>query len=225
MSFKLGAERPFSDLVSIGIAIKHIGSGQNHVGILYLRDEEPRFCHLAFHFDLRDEPPQKDYYWDDCNSLVDDPVNGKLFIAKMIRVSEAKKVISYGFHFAGAPFAPDGNFIDFPEVGMGMTCATFVVAVFHSFGFPIVIGETWLGRNDDAAWQTGMISILERCGASKEHVEAAKDFVGAARYRPEEVAVAATHPEPPLSYGDALSLAAELKTLIQSESGPRASAH
>jgi hypothetical protein len=222
MSFELGGERPFSELVSIGIAIKHMGGGQNHIGILYLRDAEPRFCHLAFHFDLKDEPPQEDFYWDDCNSLVDDPVNGKLFVAKMIRVSEAKRVISYGFHFAGAPFAPDGSFIAFPEAGMGMTCATFVIAVFHSFGFPIVVSQTWLPREDDAAWQTGMIRILERRSNWKQHAEAAKSFIGVARYRPEEVAVAATHPEPPLRYADALSLAAELKDLINAEPAPGA---
>lgn len=99
---------------------------------------------------------------------------------------------------------------------MGLTCATFVVAFFHSLGWPIVELESWPnGREGDAEWQDAILNALLSSGASSQHIDTACEHIGVARYRPEEVAVAATCDDPPLNFSDADELARDLLAIIQ----------
>lgn len=122
--------------------------------------------------------------------------------------------IHYGLHHAGKPFTPEGRFVGFPSEGMGFTCATFVMEVFDTFGFPLLDKETWQNRPDDIQWQAKVIEILRKRKVSQAHVDAASRYIGAFRFRPEEVAVGAADVDPPLSFADAVARGAELASHI-----------
>ncbi len=216
MPFTLGSARAFSDLRHVGIAIKSLNESQRHIGILYRHSEKgPRFFHLAFHYDLRDEEPSKSYYWDDCHLFDDDDINGKIVAAHVTEISKNKNLIPYGVFNEGGGFREDGSFIEFPEMGMGYTCSTFVLEVFSSFGYEFVIGNTWPSREDDEIWQANIINALESVGAGAIHISAAREYIGAARFRPEEVAAATTFHNPPMSFNDAERLAREILGLFE----------
>lgn len=215
MNFRIGNLINCSEIGPVGVAIKRASHNQLHVGILYRIDSSLRLCHLAWHHRLEDSPfmCNADYYLDDCGIFRDDSINAQVFAARMLTIAKTKQ-IPYGVAYAGSVFSGDGAFEGFPKFGMGLTCATFVIAVFHSAGYVIVDLDTWIGREEDAEWQERIIDTLERHGASSEHVEAARMQITGVRYRPDEVAAAAADGEPPLSFDRALKLAREIRQLL-----------
>lgn len=215
IEYSLGSERNPSELYGIGIALKEISEGQLHIGILYrANDVPPTMCHLACHLDLKNEPARDDYFWADCEWLVNDYVNSKVIAAFLQKIAVHKSIISYGIHHEGHPFEPDGSFVGFPDDGMGLTCATFVIAVFHSIGFGIAVSETWQSRDDDAEWQAMIVEGLKKIHGPSQHINAVEEHIGVARFRPEEVAAAATSADPPLEFEDAVKLAAQIKSTV-----------
>jgi hypothetical protein len=74
--------------------------------------------------------------------------------------------------------------------GSGLTCATFVLAIFQSLGTQIVHYLDWPPRPDDHKWQEKMAKWLEKQGALKKEVEAARAEIPSLRYRPDEVCAA-----------------------------------
>lgn len=121
--------------------------------------------------------------------------------------------IPYGFAFDEHCFGDDGQYRPM-AVGKGLTCATFIIAVFHSAGLPILRTDTWRARPEDAQWQSAILRILEGW-ATAEHVAAADSYIGHFRYRPQEVAAAAMQAPPPLTFDDCLPLAAEILSTIR----------
>lgn len=77
---------------------------------------------------------------------------------------------------------------------LGLTCATFILAVFEAAGISLIKYDTWPeNRPSDFEWQKQIITALRRTrSATPEHIKAVEGDVGSARYRPEEVAGAAT---------------------------------
>jgi hypothetical protein len=93
----------------------------------------------------------------------------------------------------------------------GLTCATFVLAVFHQAGLPLVRYDSWpVNRPGDAEWQESIVNLLERTGAAPEHIAKVKTEIGAVRYRPEEVAGAATSVSIPAEFPSASERAQEI---------------
>jgi len=136
------------------------------------------------------------------------------------RIAYSNAHIPYGFAFSEKCFGNDGSYKQM-EVGKGLTCATFIIALFHSFALPIVRLESWIARPEDAEWQKTILRILEQ-RASKEHIAAATAYIGQFRYRAEEVAAAATSPTPPLDYNECTGLAAAILATIRAAGGTAA---
>lgn len=61
---------------------------------------------------------------------------------------EAKKKFPYGLKFLQTSFSPNGQLLLGPGA-KGLTCATFVLAVFNSFGIQIVNESDWPVRQDE----------------------------------------------------------------------------
>jgi hypothetical protein len=79
--------------------------------------------------------------------------------------------------------------------------------------------STWpLNRPGDAEWQQSMISLL-RGRAPEEHVKAVEQDVGCARYRPEEVAGAATVHPLPAGFAIAAERGQQILALLNSPQG------
>lgn len=194
----------------LGLGIKEIAPGQQHCGILYRPAEEMvRFLHLAFHFDLRDEVVNGTYWW--CQSGLDNE-NQEILAALSILIAEGSPSIPYGFDKDGLVF--DGHTGEMREAppGKGLTCATFVVAVFRTYGFSPLLENSWESKAEDAAWQAAILAAMEANGASAEHVTAIRESEANMRFRPEEVVGAAAQPmtEWSIDYVQAQELAAEV---------------
>jgi hypothetical protein len=189
------AEKPFDQVRFSAIAIRAIDASQRHIGILHKEsaEKEPLLLHLAMHCNLRNGHPTEGYLW------VDPPIPAPRLrqvaaICRLVWRSNGRNV-PYAFSAPNDCFdEASGRFLLGPTK-FGLTCATFVLAVFHTAGVQLVEYGTWpIGRPGDEEWQTAVIALIQASGqATAEHLDAMKTETGrgAARYRPEEVAGAA----------------------------------
>jgi hypothetical protein len=215
MPFQSSSTRPYSDLDTVGIAIRWDPShDQLHIGVLHRLDDDVQLCHLKFHHLLRRGPPDDGYFWADCAMFsggIERSSNGRVF-AVLISETARNPNIPYGFAFDENCFANDGTYRPM-EIGKGLTCASFVIALFHSHGYPFLKLESWRLRPEDIAWQNKILDLLRRY-ATAEHVNAAAAYVGQFRYRPEEVAGAAVRAPPPLDFDESVNLATDILATI-----------
>lgn len=212
-------QKPFEQLRSAAIAIREIDPQQRHLGLLFWDGAAKQvvFLHLAWHFDLRCETPRHDYYW------IDPAVSARRLvqlaaICRLVWRANGKNKIPYGL---GPPSdcldAQTGEYL-FGPAGFGLTCSTFVLAVFHRAGLALVRYETWpLNRPGDFEWQERIVAALGATpGATAEHIHAVENDVGlTVRYRPEEVASAATVARIPVDFSVAEERATQLLTRLR----------
>lgn len=194
--------RPFSDVSYFGLVISG-DARQRHVGVLCNqgKNDIPSVIHLAFHFSLRLDPPDSaEQFWVDCDDAFGEEERA-FFSSWLMKVWEKNQgVIPYGLNYSNdvSLFGEDARYSDV-SIGAGLTCATFVLSVLKSVGFPVVDIDTWTVRSDDVVWQNKILSYLERDRVENPlrytnyPVEDQNRHVGkAVRVRPEE-AVAAVH--------------------------------
>jgi hypothetical protein len=105
----------------------------------------------------------------------------------------------------------------FGPTRLGLTCSTFVLAVFHTARLPLVDYSSWpVNRPGDSEWQQRIVSLLKG-RAPEAHVEAVSREVGSARFRPEEVAGAATVNPLPASFELAAERGEQILELLQTQ--------
>ncbi len=198
MKIKSTFNGSFDDIDGVCIAIGRPDSQgeQQHIGLLFIdADGQVKFLHLAWHYRLQKDLPSNHYLWLDTFL---DPIN-KIHLATFCAaIFESNKTgIPYGLSIDGTGFDTEGHFIT-AEPHLGLTCATFVIQVFHSQGFFIIDFEKWPCREDDGVWQSAILEILDSHAAAEYmSVQRQKIQQGAARFRPEEVAAAAALPNSP----------------------------
>jgi hypothetical protein len=132
--------------------------------------------------------------------------------------------IPYGFLYNGHAFNSNGGFLGFRSKGLGLTCATFVIAAFESAGFQIVKANTWKHRRSDLNWQQNLLRLMAECGVDPDHLREVRKTIGAFRFRPEEVAAAATDSQPPMDYSTAKKQGRVIFNLITTNSQPSSAA-
>ncbi|TWC90200.1 hypothetical protein FB593_1011480 [Rhizobium sp. SJZ105] len=193
----------------IGVAIKQVSDSQNHVGLLYRDSQGVQFCHLAFHHDLRFENARSDYHWAESGVFEDDEESAKILAARIITLKQKRGYISYGFFSGKGPvFNSKGEFIEFPSPGMGLTCATFILELFHAMGFTIVDAGSWPDRAADAAWKDHIVNVLYEY--FPDHALALENFRDGVRIRPEEAAACVISQAYPTKYDLAIKMAEEI---------------
>lgn len=189
---------------------------EQHIGIIYKEadSERRRFLHLAWHHKLRNEDaekaiPRMHSVWVD----IDIPERRARQVA-----GQCRKVWKSNGRFVPYAFSPPNHCFD-AETGeflmgptrLGLTCATFVLAVFAAQGIRFVNFESWPPRDDDIRWQRTMISLLEDTDAPALHIEAVQQReVGAIRIRPAEVAGAAALFPPSVHFSEAEEIGKEI---------------
>lgn len=194
------AQRSVTEIRHAAIALRCIRPMQNHIGILHRHDhsDEVEFLHLAWHCDLRNQLPDTRYLW------IDPTYDGRRLrqVAALCRKvwRSNGKAIPYAF-------SPPNDCIDVQTgkylhgpARYGLTCASFVLAVFDAAGLPLIQYESWpLGRQGDQEWQQQIVQALRTSDppAPVEHIQAVELDIGVVRFRPEEVAIAATLAPPP----------------------------
>jgi len=212
---------PFTDVECLGIAICKTGPDQLHMGFLYrIDDEDPVFCDLAWHFQLRHAPPevqqartQSKFYW---SNFSIDEVNCKVIAAGLeeLRENSQSNVIPYGIDIDPPCFTADGVYVVQPT-GKGLTCATFIVEICRTYNVVLIDEDSWPRRDDDKVWQESIIRVLaENLDNAENHVEAMQKDIGCARFRPEEVTACTMLEDHPIDYPDSVELAREIKEVV-----------
>ena len=207
--------RPFSEVKHVAVAIGQTGAGQYHIGLIHREAAAPDvLClHLAWHCRLMNEPASSLVsHWIDMPT----PSRRAQQVAarcRQIWKANGKSSIPYGFSHPSDSFdSVSGRFLLGPT-RHGLTCASFVLAVFHFAGIPLADYATWpTGRSSDREWQESVVQLLQS-RAAPEHIAAVTEEVGAVRFRPDDVAGAATQ-VPPVTFEVANSLGIRIVELI-----------
>lgn len=185
------------DTVCLAIARLDINRDQQHTGLMYFDGDDVNFLHLACHNDLRKDAPDKNYLW---LEIPLDPINKMHFATYCAMIYDNNESgIPYGLSIDGSSFSEDGNFIP-NEPHAGLTCATFVIRVFHAQGFKIINFEKWPSREEDKKWQIEIINFLIlKSNAPPKYFDSQYEKIlsGVARFKPEEVVVAGALKNPP----------------------------
>jgi hypothetical protein len=200
-------QRSFSEVRHVAVAIAIIQPGQHHVGILHKEEilEDVSLAHLAWHNQLRNGRPKDAYLW------IDPPIPARRARQVAARCRQILRANTRGIAYAFSPpndcfDIATGSFLFGPS-RVGLTCASFVLAVFDSAGIRLADYATWpYGRTGDMEWQNSIIRQLEEDGASVEHITFIKNEIGAVRYRPEDVAGCAAADQLPCHFDIAESL-------------------
>jgi len=197
-------ENPFEQLTRIGLALlcgpPPAGREQpvRHIGILFPSEDgattRVRLIHLAWHCLLKEDSPEMAAY-----SWLELPLPEELspMIVQLCRLlirkyAKGKDPLAYALRYDGGRFDPGtGCFLS--ESGHGLTCATFVLAVFKSHGVDLLRTDQWRERDEDKKWQQWILDELgDARYATPEHIRAVEREIklGCARFRPQEVAAA-----------------------------------
>ncbi len=187
---------------SVCIALGEASPGQLHIGILHRASTGPAtFLHLAWHCRLQNEPIIPDYISHGIRlSIRAERLQQIAALCRRIARKNSVGGIPYAFSAPSAAFdTATGAFLIGPS-RFGLTCASFVLAVFHAAGLPLVDYASWpMDRPGDRAWQERIVELLAS-RADAQHLEHVRSEIGAVRYRPEEVAAAATSAPPPVGF-------------------------
>lgn len=112
------------------------------------------------------------------------------------KIEDEDSQVPYGFNYDEYAFYDLGSgMLHLGSHESGLTCATFVMTLFHSIGIDLIDLSNWPKRPEDDDWEGRTKRLLSQykvqVNMSKEHLERLKYEVltGCPRYRPEEVAV------------------------------------
>jgi len=200
----------------VAIAVKQVSPGQFHTAILHRHELQGlSLLHLTWHYELRNEPPKESYIWVECAlpSLRTRQVAAK---CRLIWKRHKEEGLPYGLSYARGAFDPLNGKLLLDPGSSGLTCATFVLAIFQTCGIQLVQAETWPRRDDDEEWQRQVVEALRQRGAKQDHVAALCQEIGCFRFRPPEVAAASSLSAPPNDFYSVDVRAIELVAVFES---------
>lgn len=196
MDVKSSFDSDPNQIDQICVAIRSYTANQRHAGILYRDSSDSiKLLHLGWHYDLGNDDFSNDFLW------LDVPLNpiNKMHMATVCEMfyEENKDGIPYGLAIDDSFIDQQGKFLPM-EAHAGLTCATFVMKLFHDQGLAFIDIDGWKHRLDDKTWQRQVMQILEHHTTdpkpSKEYLDYQNKRLnsGCARFRPEEI-IAARH--------------------------------
>ena len=210
-------QRSFSEIRHVAVVIAVVRQGQQHAGILHKEEtlDEVLLAHLAWHNQLKNSEPKDAYLW------IDPPIptlRARQVAARCRQILRAnKRGIPYAFSAPNDSFDDETGSFLFGPTRAGLTCASFVLAVFDSAGIRLANYATWPQQRDgDLEWQQFIIEQLEEDGADAEHVAFVRNEIGAVRYRPEDVAGCAAADQLPCRFDVAEPLSEEILKQLES---------
>lgn len=200
----------------IRIIITHIDSGQLHCGISYKIDEEVNFLHLEWHFSLSNNIDGISNYFSICSAI--HPIRQKIIAIKCKKIwakNNDPQTIPYSVYYETGTFTDEG-ILSLDEKEHGLTCATFVLAVFKSCGFNLIETSKWINRDDDQAWHDKIVYYLEKKtkNVNPQHLDNVRKEKGCSRFRPEDVAMSSTFANMPATTQDIITRGLLLRGII-----------
>jgi hypothetical protein len=188
-----------------------------HTGLLVNDNGIAKQIHLAWHHKLCCEtPPDNNLYVTDFSFLDRlTSTSRQILVQYIVSISATyQNSIPYATKYRDTLFTQNGELI-FGKHEHGLTCATFVLAVFSQF-IKIIDVETWQMRPDDDAWRDAIIAIMEKHRIPQEHIDKVVNEKGNIRVRPEEVFVASAKamPDAPCEFVFCASEGQKVKKLL-----------
>jgi hypothetical protein len=201
-------------LTGVGIAVH---SGGLHIGVMYRAPGigTVKLLHLMGHHKLSSDDVRPDYVVWIRPAIKEDRAMAIGTMCRRIWKQNSKGLVSYGLSKPGRFFDSDGRFLKGPAL-IGLTCASFVLEVFHQAGMPLVDYDSWPHPTEaDVARQNDVLDgIAARNPQFIQHVQVAKSELGNTRYAPLEVAGAGTAIRLPTNHPHCSKVANQIKELL-----------
>ena len=218
-------ESPVTPSQQVAVVIGEPDVGQRHIGILHRAEgAEPHFLHLAWHCKLRSHSalPQYITAWV-APSFPPRRLRNLAALCRRVWKKNCSGGIPYAFSNPTEAFdGATGAFLLGPT-RFGLTCASFVLAVFDGAGLSVADCSSWpINRPGDREWQDHVIAQLAEQNADPQHIEHLRSEIGSVRYRPEEVAAAVALAPPSAAFDAAAYLGEQI--LVKLQSPPTSSA-
>jgi hypothetical protein len=193
----------------LAIGICRTRHGNTHTGVAYRNAKRKlRFFHQAFHHVTRDGDI----------ALESEQMGGPFFsVIPSVEEDRARAIAGFWEFLAGrgeqigyalrddpdALFDPNTGILVLSD-GKGLSCSTFVLALFRSVRFPLIDTTGWpTDRPGDREAQEQLVLFLQQHCDNVEHVEAVRQEIGCERVRPEEIAGAGLSRKLPVRHAEA----------------------
>jgi hypothetical protein len=203
-------------VTSIGIAVHVRGL---HIGVLYRVSENTsiRLLHLAWHQKLCSDEPSDAYKCWVRPAIGDDRAMAVAAFCRRIWKQNERSQIPYGFSNPNRFFDTSGDLIRGPAK-VGLTCASFVLAVFEGAGVALADLDSWPEpTEDDIKRQTELLDTLKVREIDPDHIAAVSAELGNTRFHPLDVAGAGTADPLPSSYEHASKIGREISALLDAQ--------
>jgi hypothetical protein len=183
-------------------------------------DDSPRVLHLAWNRSLQDEKHESlGEHWGPVAwiepAIPKRAITGMVAVCRLAASRRATNELPYSFRFKDTKIDPGRAELVFGAGETGLTCATFVLAMFAGHGISLVKTDTWVSRDDDSAWQKEIVSLMVRLAAPAADIQNARHDIGCVRYRPEEVAGSCSVRILPATFEEAKAAAREISEMFR----------
>lgn len=185
--------------------------GNLHAGLVFRRHGSIGYLHLAWEDRLVDEWDWKDGVWVSPQIEPERLTSIAAMCRRVWKTFCANRRFPYALRFNDSSFDGGGR-LRLGARAQGLTCATFILAVFNSVGVSLVEEQTWpQRREEDEAFLEFLASY-----ASIEHMNILRREVedGVKRIWPDEVLGACKTPRIPAAFAAARSAANEILKLL-----------
>jgi hypothetical protein len=211
------SDRPLEQIEYAAIAITLVNESQFHIGLLHREDSAISLLHLAWHCDLRNDAPSTRYHW------VNPRIHPRRLRQVATRCRQVWRANPLGIPYAFSPpndafNSETGTFLLGPT-HYGLTCSSFVLAVFHLSGLSLVDQGTWpKDRPGDAEWKQFVFEALQTYEprTSDAHIQAVQQELGSLRFRPEDIAAASIAAPHPAGFPEIAPVSAEIAKRLKS---------
>lgn len=195
---------------------------QKHVALAYRSDSaKVMLLHLGWHHQLHHNEWDGIYYWLEVGGLERELQETFADWAVLVADASPGTPIPYSIIFRpDRNFDVDGHFINQND-GSGLTCATFLLALFSDYELPLIDVSNWpTSRTDDLTWVRKILRMLRKqiqlnLLPKWVWLEQVKRRHQLKRFRPEEVfATAALYSGEPLQFSVVQDAGIKINALV-----------
>lgn len=180
-----------SDLSAVGFYYN--GSQIFHLGLLFLEGpkEDAKFLHLARHHSLRTEIIAHGFWIR--LGLTERQIRQLAGMCAMISEHNSANAVPFSIYYDSNRqyFDAEGNYLS-SGLGEGLTCATFVMAIFETLGIPLLYTDVWPVEAEDKVWHVTIIQQMRGGSPHQAHFDAVSSNIGCARYRPADIVISSS---------------------------------
>lgn len=148
-----------------------------------------------------------------------------------MQVREAQKtgIFPYGFSLIEQALDAETGACLCDNIGEGLTCATFICAIFARASVPLINLGTYQVEEDWQVFRDRIVKAMEdskeSCKIPEAHIERLRASTDVKRVRPEDVMLAVRTKSMPLAYEDAVALREIMKEEIEAALPDEAATH